>query len=226
MRGLAIRLLPLLLSLVLSMLALNQGAAQDATPADLSPNPEECTLEPRTIAELQAIYGTPAPEGSGEATSMVQAEPEAFVMPEGELADEATTAAIVEAIRVNVACYNAGDYLASFTGVTDEFLVTQVGTSLFDEDFVAAMEASPVELAEEHQTELLSVREVIVLEDGRVAALVDYAGHFPVDTEGINGIETDLWIFENVDGAWRLDEVTENLEGTEHGPDDLATPAA
>jgi len=226
MRGLAVRLLPLLLSLVCPLVMLNQGAAQDATPADRSPNPEECTLEPRTIAELQAIYGTPAPEGSGEATSTIQAEPENFVLPEGTPADEATTAAIVDAIRQNMACYNAGDYLASFSGVTDEFLVAQVGTSLFDEDFVAMMEASPVELAEEHQTELLNVRAVIVLEDGRVAALVDYIGHFPVDTEGINGVETDLWIFENVDGTWLLDEVTENLEGTEHGPDDLATPAA
>jgi hypothetical protein len=225
MRGLAGRLLPLLFSLVLSLVALNQGAAQDATPADMSPNPEECTLEARGIEELQAIYGEPAPEGAGEATSAVQATPADLVLPTGSPADEATTNAIMAAIRVNVACYNAGDYLASFSGVTDDFLVTQVGTSLFDQDFVAAMEASPVPLAEEQQTELLSVREIVVLDDGRAAALVDYRGHYPTDTEGINGVETDLWIFANVEGAWLLDEVVENLEGTEHGPDDLATPA-
>jgi hypothetical protein len=225
MRGLAVRLLPLLFALVLSLVALNQGAAQDATPADMSPDPEECTLEARGIEELQAIYGEPAPEGAGEATSAVEATPAAFVLPEGSPADDATTEAIVAAIRLNVACYNAGDYLASFSGVTDEFLVTQVGTSLFDEDFVAAMEASPVPLAEEQQTELLSVRTVVVLEDGRAAALVDYSGHFPTESEGINGVETDLWIFENVEGVWLLDEVVANIEGT-HGPEDMATPEA
>jgi len=44
--------------------------------------------------------------------------------------------------------------------VTDEFLVSQVGLSLFDEDFVAAMGAEPVPLDEDMQTVVLGVREV------------------------------------------------------------------
>ena len=219
MRGLSVRSLPLLVAVVCSLVALQPAVAQDD-----SPNPEECTHEQPMIEDLQELYGTPHPEGAGEATSIVQATPEGFEMPAGEPADEATTAEIVTAIRVLTACHNAGDYLAGFSGLTDEFIVVQVGNALFDEDFVAAMEASPVALAEEQQTVILDIEEVIVLEDGRVAALFHYHSPTP-QAEGIDGVETDLFIFENVDGAWLLDEVVENLEAT-HGPDNLATPDA
>jgi len=94
---------------------------------------------------------------------------------------------------------------------------------LFDEEIVAATEAEPVALAEEDKTQMLGVREVTVYEDGRVGALVDYFGPTSPPAEG--PLETDLWIFENVDGVWLLDEVVENLEST-HGPDMTATPAA
>ena len=58
-------------------------------------------------------------------------------------------------------------------------------------------------------------------DDGRVGALIDYtvAGN----PEGINGQETDLFIFVNQEGVWLLDDSFENLEGT-YGPN--ATPAA
>lgn len=208
-------------SIAAMSLALMFGSviAQD----DPSPNPDECTLVPRTIEEMQELHGEPAPEGSGEATSIVQATPVDYSHPEGEPADEETTAAAIAAVRNLTACHNAGDYLAGMGGLTDEFIVVQVGLSLFDEDFVAAMQASPVALEEELQTVILEVREVVVLEDGRVAVVYDYHGP-SAPGEGINGVETDLFIFEIVDGEWLLDEVVENIEGT-HGPDGVATPA-
>ena len=208
---------------LLSALALSSvTAAQEATPAGDSPDPEECTFEPRTIEELQSIFGTPAPEGAGEATSAVEATPAGFELPEGEPADAETVAEITTVIRGVAACYNAGDYLAGFGGVTEDFLRSQVGLALFDEDFVAAMNAEPAPLLEEEQTVVLDVREVTVLEDGRVAALFDYVGPSP-QLEGIEGVETDLFIFEEVDGQWLLDESIENVEAT-HGPEGVATP--
>lgn len=199
------------------------SAAQEATPAGVSPDAAECTFEPRSIEDMQALYGTPAPEGAGEATSAVQATPTDFTLPGGEPADDATVEEITAAIHGVVACYNAGDYLAGFGGVTDEFLVSQVGLSLFDEDFVAAMSAEQVPLDEDMQTVVLGVREVTVLEDGRVAVLFDDHSPSP-QPEGIDGVETDLFIFKNVDGQWLLDESIENLEGT-YGPDWLTASA-
>jgi hypothetical protein len=210
---------PLALGLVLTT------AAQDGTPVvDLSPNPEECTLTPRTIEELQALHGTPAAEGAGEATSAaLEATPVTFTLPAGTPADAATVEAVTAAVRAGIACYNAGDYLASFGGTTDEFILAQVGLSLFDADFVAAMQAEPVPLPEDQQTQLLGIREVTIYADGRVGALVDYFG--PTSPPASGTVETDLWIYENVDGAWLLDEVVENLEAR-YGPDMTATPAA
>ena len=195
-----------------------RGSAQDATPTvDLSPNADECVIEPRTIEELQAVYGEPHPDGAGEATSLaMSATPGIDVLPVGEPADDETIAEITSAIRRQFACFNGGDHLSSLSGVTDEFLVVQVGLALFDEGFVALLENEPVVLVEEDQTELLGIREVTVYEDGRVGALVDYRAGFG-DVEGIDGFETDLWIFVEVDGIWLLDESFENLEGT-HAP--------
>ncbi len=207
---------------VLIMSVLTGGAA--LAQVGEAPELDECTHEPRTIEEMQALHGTPHPEGAGEAVSLLQATPVDFQLHEGEPADEETTAEIITAIRILTACHNAGHYLAGMAGLTDEFIEVQVGNALFDEDFVAAMVASPVALADEHHTVILDVREVTVLEDGRVAALFDYHSPTPQE-EGIDGIETDVFIFENVDGVWLLDEVIENVEGT-HGPEDLATPAS
>ncbi len=210
---------------IAAMLALGLGtvgAAQEATPH--SPDPELCDVEIRPIEELRAIIGEPAPEGAGEATSIVEATPEAFTLPDGTPADEATSAAIVAAIHELTACYNAGNFLAGFSLLTDDFIRSQVPLSTFDEDFIAVMEGTPVALLEVEQTTVIDVDSILVLEDGRVAAVFHYNSPTPQE-EGIDGVETDLFIFENVDGAWLLDESVENIEVT-HGPDMMATPAA
>lgn len=56
-----------------------------------------------------------------------------------------------------------------------------------------------------------------------MTALFDYHSPSP-QPEGIDGVETDLFIFKNVDGQWLLDESIENLEGT-YGPDWLTASA-
>lgn len=216
----------LTLALLVAMISARTAVAQEATPAvDMSPNADECTAEPRRLEELQALVGTPFPEGAGEATSAALEKTQVAVeLPEGTPADEATVQAITAAVRRQTACYNAGDYLAGFAGCTDEFLISQVGLALFDADMIATLSSTPVPLPEEQQTTLLGIREVRVLPDGRVSALVDYTSPTP-QAEGINGVETDLWIFEQVEGEWLLDEVTQDLEG-HLGPEGIATPTA
>ncbi len=224
MRSPIARSVTMFFALFLTLALGSVTAAQDATPQGESPDADECTYEPRTVEEMQALHGTPAPSGAGEATSIVQASPVDFVLPEGEPADAETVAAITTEVRAGIACFNAGDYLASFGGVTDEFIEQHVGVALFDEDFVAAMNAEPVPLPEDQQTVLIGIDAIIVLEDGRVAAVVHYQGPSSPG-EGIDGVETDLWTYENVDGQWLQDESIENIEAT-HGPDIIATPAA
>jgi hypothetical protein len=202
---------------------LSAATAQDATPsAGLSTDASLCTIEPTTVEALQAAYGTPAPAGAGEANSLAESgTPEVDVLPTGTPADEATVAEVTEAIQRQFACNNAGNLLASLAGISQHFISTELGNAVFDEDLVAALEASPVPVPADQQVQLLSIRDVTVYEDGRVGALIDYT--IPNNPEGINGLETDLFIFVNQDGVWLLDDSFENLEGT-YGPD--ATPAA
>jgi hypothetical protein len=214
-------------SLVASMLAVGlllavgvtrSAKAQDATPTvDLSPNADECTIEPRSLADLQAMVGTPPAAGSGEATDVaLAATPVTAELPSGVPADTATVEAVTKAIRRNFACYNAGNGLAGLAGLTDEYVIKLIGLAVFDEDTVGILSASPVPLSEDKQTVLYDVRDVLVYPDGRVGALVDYYGPTsPPDSA--TGLETDLFIFKEVDGVWLLDDAIQNLEG-EYGP--------
>jgi hypothetical protein len=199
--------------------------AQDATPGvvDLSPNPDQCTQAPRVLEDIKAIAGTPAPAGAGEATAAaLDANPVAVELPTGEPAPKEAIDGIVATIVQNVACYNAGNYLAELGGVTDAFLQSQVGVAYFDQDFIDTISASPVALAEDQQTQLLDTREFTLYSDGRVGVLVYYKAPTP-QPEGIDGLEIDLWIFKEVDGKWLLDETIGNLENQLK---DVATPAA
>ena len=202
--------------------SLSAAGAQDATPAPLSTDPSLCTIEPTTVEALQAMYGTPAAAGAGEANSLAESgTPEVDVLPTGTPADEALTAEITAAIQRQFACNNSGNLLASLAGISEHFISTEIGNAVFDEDLVAALEASPVPVPADQQVQLLAVRDVTLYEDGRAGALIDYT--IPNNPEGINGLETDLFIFVNEGGVWLLDDSFENLEGT-YGPD--ATPAA
>ena len=77
-------------------------------------------------------------------------------------------------------------------------------------------------LPEDQQTQLFDTREFTRYPDGRVGVLVYYKTPAPQQT-GTDGPEIDLWIFEEVDGRWLLDESIDDLED-ELG--DMATPAA
>jgi hypothetical protein len=192
---------------------------QSPGPSVDTPNPEECTVEPRSIDELLVVVGSPPPAGSGEQNSAARAaSPEPFELPAGEPADAQTVAGVTETVRQLFACMNAGAPLRGMSRVTDEFIQTQVGYQVYDEDTLASFQASPMPRPEEQQVQLLGVREVTLHADGRVGALIDYFDPAAA-IESALGFETDLFVFEQQsDGAWHLDESIENLEG-QHPPE-------
>jgi hypothetical protein len=182
----------------------------------------ECTFEPRELDDMMALFGEVAPAGAGEAASLERQdaallELEPPLLPEGMPADEETAAAAKHTVKHLVACFNEGHLLAGWGGVTDEFLTSQLDSSIFDEDFVAQIEAGPAPLPEDQRTRIIDFEDVILHEDGRVGVLFHY--HGPASPgEGIDGVETDHFIVRNVDGTWLLDEVIEDLEA-HFGPD-------
>jgi ketosteroid isomerase-like protein len=157
-----------------------RAAAQEATPSPALdiPAPEECTVAPRTFAELQALVATPVavtPTPAGEGS------PTPFALPAGTPADEATTEEVRSAIRELVACINAGDFwrvIALYSDRYVQFFLSQ-GGELTEEAY--SQYATPVPLPPEQQIAIVEYRDVVVLPDGRIAAVV--VGDDPTDDE-------------------------------------------
>jgi hypothetical protein len=197
--------------------------AQDATPVatSLAPPPEECTVAPITADRLNLVIagaataGTPeatAPEGA-EAASPV-ASPGAFTMPEGTPADEATFAAVSAAVREYMACINAGDVakilaLYSDAGLRD-LLAGAIAQGATGDQIIASF-GTPAPLPVDQRTLLYGIDNIVIMEDGRAAALV--VGD-DLTKPGPPG--PALIYFAPVNGAWLVDGfvATEEIVGS------------
>lgn len=195
-----------------------QGNAQTARDA---PAPTECTVAPRTVEGIAAVAATPVAPGSEVSPPSRSAAPPggpaatAPTPPAGTPADQATVAAVTAAIRERVACANARDTLRDLAlfsdanirqtfpkGPTDAFagLVQQPGTPLQPELWIS----------------VVSVNDVRVLDDGRVAAVVTVDN--PTSHTHLTGTTQDpatatqetavlLFVPGGPDGRWLIDEI-------------------
>jgi hypothetical protein len=188
-----------------ALLVTGSVLAQDSTPeADGGENPRlvapsECVAEPRDFDDIAAILdldgaGVPAP-------AMTQITP-----PLGQIADVATTISIKEAARQVLACFNAGD-IPRAAGLMTENGVRRAywGLTIDAENRELArtrIAAPPEPRAEDALVRLITVTDVSVLPDGRIAAFV-------VLNEPLlppSGPETLLFVFANQDGHWLVDD--------------------
>jgi hypothetical protein len=179
--------------------------AQDSTPeADSTENPRlvnpsECVAEPRGYDDIAAILnldgdGVPAP-------AMTQITP-----PLGEIADAKTTISIKEAARQVLACFNAGD-IPRAAGLMTENGVRRAywGLTIDPENRDLArtrIAAPPQPRTQDALVRLITVTDVSVLPDGRIATFV-------VLNEPLlppPGPETLLFVFANQDGRWLVDD--------------------
>ncbi len=182
-----------LLALVVVLLALAVAvstapvAAQDATPGagaaqfPITPDPADCTVEPREADELLALWydaeGTPiaaAAPMAEQATSLT--------IPVGPRADEETAAAAAATVSEVFSCFEAGDALRAFALFTDD-LAQQFGpepgtTREEAEAFLAGgfpEEATPEGESvggDVPESQIVAVTDVMGLADGRVGAFV------------------------------------------------------
>src|SRR5262249_46542247 len=134
------------------------------------PTPDECTVAPRTIDELQALFALPATPAAAPTN------PTPGTLPAGTPVDAATAAAVTSAIREFIACVNAGDFWRQMAMYSDRYvqaylqayLNPAVGVSQEIYDHYATPQ--PAESA--HQMALIGVGEIVQLPDGRVATIV------------------------------------------------------
>lgn len=170
--------------------------------APISPDPAACTIEPRTLEDLGALWdGTPYAEPA-------QVTEVAILV--GEEADAATRAAATETILGVMACLNGPDMGRAFAYMTESMLRTQFGWAL---EGIAQGQSWVTELQEPMPAELrmtvLAVGPVMRLADGRVGALITF--HDPSsDTETKI---TALYLVLVLQGPiWQIDEVV-SIEG-------------
>jgi hypothetical protein len=186
----------------LSLLLLtNPVAAQEATPGPLPtiPAADECQVSPRTIESVLTARtsGTPVPEvdvGSEEQ------------LPKGAPADAATIAAVTAVEREFAACYNAAQWLRALALFTDNAIRTFADDFASDQElteFLATPGTPDADALGEIQIVLVAVRDVRVLPDGRVGAVVEWGRSVRSGVDEVN-----FHIYTQKDGRWLLDEET------------------
>jgi hypothetical protein len=209
-----------LLTIVLALcsllsVGLDRAQAQEATPAagmGEAVDPAECRVEPRPTDELLALWygdvvGTPVVAVVDESwTPEPPPPPAAFPeLPLGEPADVATVTAVIDTVRQDFACNNAGEYWRALALYTDD-LARQYAPIFIGEppaDLRAFVEASPEPEPFPGRLRLLAVTDVAVMADGRVGAIV-VSDDPAVPPEGA---QTALYLFLEEKGRWRIDEI-------------------
>lgn len=189
---------------VASMLALVLGAAviggpvaaQDATP--VSPAPELCTLTPPTYEELSAYAASPVAEApADEATPSAE-----LALPEGTPLDDATRDAVEQSMLINVACLNTGSTLLTMAAYSQSALERLIGGSGPVSQELYDSLATPEAIAEEDFTVIYEFQDMVMLEDGRVAAII--IGDNQADESAPAG--PTLFYLAEKDGHWYIDD--------------------
>ena len=179
-----------LLALALGGLVAAPVRAQQATPEVV--DPAQCQVQARPAEFFQQLAANATPQATpGGATNPTPPPVE------GQPADQATVDAVTATYRELVACLNAGDYLRAYALYTDGYLQRN-----FRPDSLAAIGATPVPVEESTRIAFAGVREVVMLPDGRVGALVD------VTTPGASGVTTTNTVFARVGDRFLIDEET------------------
>lgn len=210
-----VSILAVLLSLVL--FGPGAGLAQEATPVASPAAGVACTVEPRPTDELLALWF--GPEGTPLAAPPV-ASPVAgeVALPEGEAADAETVAAVTATLQELNACFEANQFARAFALMTDN-VVRQFGPTSGEpleqvRALLEAQEAQPVATPEPDggQTVVPPLRDVRVLDDGRVGGILEEEGPLV------------FLIFERQDGRWLIADFLEirSADGTSA----VGTPAA
>lgn len=200
------------------------SGAQTPPPLPAVPSPSECNVEPRTLAAVESIVaaGTPAPRTFAEREDQ---------LPQGVPADDQTVAQITLAARSYVACLNATAWPQVLALQTEQGIRDVLDSWLDGEPvatlYVTGSASSTIGLGAKEEVALLNVRDVRLLDDGQVGAIVAWgrpvATRGPATKDGFLVTETNFHIFVEDDGRWLLDG---EISGWRESPSGTAEPPA
>lgn len=165
------------------------GEAQTATPEAVSP--ALCVVAPLTESKLVEIVAAGTPTLPEE---LPMEDPEAEI-------DDASRAEVMATVRESVACANANDVLRAYALFTNRYLQERFGGENQDDlgHLLVALTRDNDVADDADQLTLVSVDELRLLDDGRIAA--------SVTTMNVQTTFIDTLILANVNDRWLIDEV-------------------
>ncbi len=189
--------------------AMQQGAIAQRD----APDPELCQVEPRTLANLQALSEDSAPVRVGRDPAEIPSPNSTPVLPEGAPADADTVSGVRATIREMVACSNARDTLRRLALFSDENIRPAFPNGP-TEAFAELAAAPPTALPEASRIAIVSFGETRVLPDGRVATSVvldnpSYHSHDPAALQNPRTAsqQVAVAILVQEHGRWLIDEM-------------------
>jgi len=159
--------------------------------------PTGCGVSPRPMSFLEALVNAPEPDGTPEPVEGI---------PDGLEPDDETRAQVGEVVAELIACTNAGDLLRAFALYEDGYL-----RSTFDQDGVMTAKianelvisfATPEPVTSDRRTMLVGLPVMRLLDDGRVAVVIETNGGAEDDDDDI---ELGLLVLARAaDGRWLI----------------------
>ncbi|MGE3798917.1 MAG: hypothetical protein AB7G88_13880 [Thermomicrobiales bacterium] len=190
------------IAIVMLSASLVNVASVFAQETPVTPDPELCTLEPRTIEDIESLTETSARLPDSPTPTPV---PAPFEMPDGfSLLEDERTEIEKDLIRA-IACVNTGDPLKVFATYSDRYVVELVERLGGMTDQVIAGLLTVRELTEAQRLQIISFDASILLHDGR--ALVIVTGDNPADN--VPAGPRAFYLEESLPGRWLVDEIVE-----------------
>jgi hypothetical protein len=176
---------------------------------DDAPSEEERIVD-RTIEEVVALGR------EGTAGRVVTTMPTLAEIRAGTPASAQMVAAVTLVVREVIAAFNAGLPLRAFAHFTDDHFRRQ---GLLSPEELAVLHAPALPLPPEEQETVVAVRDVRLLQDGRVSAIL--VSHY----QSVGEIRKVL-VFRRIDDQWRIDAVVEAPQQAANGGQASQTDAA
>lgn len=200
------RLLITLLAAALLAGAVHTASAQSGTPEIVLATPVagDCTVDPRTTDELQALVdstGNATPELALETPNADAATPTPFVAPEGTPITEGETFDEVGVVVTQFyACQNANDTMRMFALMTDDYVVRTVTEGNID--------PADYDNAGTPSTDMVATDQDTIALNGIVEVEAGVYGVNVVGVDGANGEEfTDYVVVIQTDDGYLIDDV-------------------
>lgn len=157
----------------------------------------ECTVEPRTIAELQEI-GTHITDTTHQVPVYDDEE-----LPRGRPVGPDTREAVTQTLLQLTACLRSGEAMRMFALTTDNYILGQLRPGF---DF-SPWPSTPQDSTSQARSPLddialQTIHSMEVLADGQIAVIATFSG---IDDPHPAPGRTYLMLFRNVDGQWLLD---------------------